>query len=250
MTASPPPADPFTRSESPSADNAPAASPSPSPPAAVDPAPSSPSQQPADAQAAEEDGQAEQKQSKEEEPAKADAWQAVFSAEANAWYFWNAETNETTWSNPREASASETTSAPPAEPEASPTAPDTLPEIDPELAWLDPAAAARGGKSGGGAGGLTQAARFNARTGRFQADPAMNPDRISDFQRGQRQQEAYYDVAGWEQSLEGKGIKRAGVGSAAGEEGSKKRPSSKEIERFRKNKEDKKRKKLATWLGS
>lgn len=70
-------------------------------------------------------------------------------------------------------------------------------------------------------------ARFNSRTGRFQGDPTMNPDRISDFKRAERQQEAYYDTAGWQGSLEGKGLKRSGEDAEGG--GRKKRPSAKEV---------------------
>ncbi|GJN92851.1 hypothetical protein Rhopal_005889-T1 [Rhodotorula paludigena] len=198
------------------------------------------------------------------EPPK-DAWQAVFSQEANAWYFWNAETGETTWSNPRDAPAASTSSAAasastaPADPSApststpadpasaAPSDPNAFPEIDPDLAWLDPAAAARSRPGGGGAS-VTQTARFNARTGRFQADPALTPDRIGEFQRGQRQQEAYYDVAGWEASLAGKGLKRGA--EETDEQGAKRRPSSKQVEKFRQAKEDKKRKKINAWLGS
>lgn len=105
----------------------------------------------------------------------------------------DAKTNETTWSNPRQSTSAEAGPSAPTEAEPSdsraaelPTE-GGLPPIDPDLAWLDPAAARRS------AGQVTQTARFNARTGRFQADPAMNPDRISDFKRGQRQQEAFYD---------------------------------------------------------
>ncbi|GAA5934638.1 hypothetical protein JCM1841_001790 [Sporobolomyces salmonicolor] len=187
-------------------------------------------------------------------------WQAVFSPEANAWYFWNSETGQTTWENPLESSSTPTVPAPAtdsataaasaastseAAPAPAPADPTALPPIDPELAWLDPSAAARTSSTG------AQLARFNARTGRFQVDPSMNPDRISDFQRSNRQQEAYFDVTGWQTQLQGQGIKRSAEGGD-GEGGSatKKRPSSKQIEQFRKSKEEKKRKKLTSWLGS
>lgn len=87
----------------------------------------------------------------------------------------------------------------------------------------------------------------------------MNPDRISEFQRGQRQQEAFYDgasamgselperngaerltpcsrcsVQGWEQSLAGKGLKRGAEDESTGE---RKRPSAKQIEKFKQAKE-------------
>jgi len=149
-------------------------------------------------------------------------------------------TNETTWTNPKEqksqaAQTTESTNLNESDPTTSavhdgPTR-EALPPIDPDLAWLDPTAA-RATASGSGAG--TQAARFNARTGRFQVDPKFTPDRISDFQRGHRQQEVYYDVKGWEHQLEGKGLKRSAEES---EEGNSKRTTAKQVERFRKQKE-------------
>lgn len=94
----------------------------------------------------------------------------------------------------------------------------------------------------------------------MQADPALNPDRISDYQRGRRQQEAYYDgtldslrrpgsvgcsllvvtpriaVAGWEASLASRPPKRQHE-DAEDEDGKKKRPSAKQVEKFRQAKE-------------
>ncbi|GAA5907600.1 hypothetical protein JCM8208_000014 [Rhodotorula glutinis] len=215
-----------------------------------------------------------------------DAWQAVFSQDANAWYFWNAATGETTWTNPRDAPPSTTAAAPStsastsagpssASPAPAPAASSTtdtpaadpssaLPDIDPDLAWLDPALAARQAQASGGSGAsahLAQKGRFHARTGRFMADPSVNPDRVSQFQRGHRQQEAYYDVQGWEQQLAGRGLKRAGGEPAAaagagaesdeaGGEAAKRRPSAKQVDKFRRDKEEKKRKKLRSQFSS
>ncbi|GAA6064318.1 hypothetical protein JCM10212_006005 [Sporobolomyces blumeae] len=220
------------------------------PPPAVD-------QEPKDAQQSPEQGQDNEHDA---------AWQAVFSPEANAWYFWNSQTNETTWTNPRAPGPTAGQPAGPARAEQAvdtPALPSTsaasshadpsstasassLPPIDPDLAFLDPSLA-RSGSSGS----ATQTAKFNARTGRFTVENShLNPDRISDYQRGQRQQEAYYDVKGWEAQLEGKGIKRPGGPSdeIEGEGATRKRPSSKQVEQFRKQKEEKKRKKLTSWL--
>lgn len=75
----------------------------------------------------------------------------------------------------------------------------------------------------------------------------MNPDRISDYSRGNRQQEVFYDTTAWTASLEGKGLKRAGEGA----EGSrKKKPSASEVAAFKKKKEDKKKAKLMDFLKS
>lgn len=61
----------------------------------------------------------------------------------------------------------------------------------------------------------------------------MNPDRISEYSRGNRQQEAFYDTTAWQESLGGKGIKRSGEEIEEGEGGEeiarKKRPSAKEV---------------------
>lgn len=61
----------------------------------------------------------------------------------------------------------------------------------------------------------------------------MNPDRISEYSRGNRQQEAFYDTKSWQESLGGKGIKRSGEEIEEGEGGEevirKKRPSAKEV---------------------
>jgi hypothetical protein len=78
-------------------------------------------------------------------------------------------------------------------------------------------------------------------------------------------------VKGWEQQLEGKGLKRAGE-DAEDAEGSRKRPSSKQVEKFKQQKQvrsrlisarfswmltevscslqEKKKKKLTSWLAN
>ncbi|GAA5940485.1 WW domain-containing protein [Sporobolomyces koalae] len=186
-----------------------------------------------------------------------DPWQAVFSPEANGWYFWNSKTNETTWTNPRDPTTASTPSTAPHPPlpteeptdsQQPPESSNALPPIDPDLAWLDPAAAARGSSSSTAA----QTARFNARTGRFQVENHhLTPDRISDYQRSNRQQEAYYDVKGWEQQLDGKGLKRSATDSNALDASeTRKRPSSKQVEKFKQQKQDKKKKKLTSWLAN
>ena len=71
--------------------------------------------------------------------------------------------------------SSNTATAPKAATPSEPTAAD-YGGIDPELAYLDPSLGARKGQTASG----SYAARFNARTGRFEGDPRKNPDRVGD----------------------------------------------------------------------
>lgn len=73
----------------------------------------------------------------------------------------------------------------------------------------------------------------------------MNPDRISDYSRANRQQEVFYDPNAWQASLDGKGLQRN-----TGDSQKKRKPSTKEVEDFKARKETKKRKKLMEFLSS
>ena len=151
----------------------------------------------------------------------------VISLSSNAYYFWNSRTNETTWENPISApTASGSTQQPPL-----PIEEDRFDGIDPDLAYLDPKYSTATSNSSSYA--PTFQARFNSRTGRFQGDPTMNPDRVSEFKRGERQQEAFYDTNSWTESLGGKGLRAArGIGSQTNEEGvatKTKRPTAKQV---------------------
>lgn len=133
------------------------------------------------------------------------AWQAIFSPQYNAYYFFNTETQETTWSNPLqpEASSSSAVPAPPTALEpgpSSPTAdePEPMPStststftaphlalqeaalaagIDPSLAYLDPSLLGKGPS-----GAKSYTAKFNARTGAFTAVDARDPGHLSEFE--------------------------------------------------------------------
>lgn len=73
----------------------------------------------------------------------------------------------------------------------------------------------------------------------------MNPDRISDYSRANRQQGVFYDPNAWQASLDGKGLQRN-----TGDSQKKRKPSTKEVEDFKARKETKKRKKLMEFLSS
>lgn len=151
---------------------------------------------------------------------------AVLSA--NQYYFHNSATNTTTWENPREGPSSAAPQIPtvPIDSTAITNNVGQYGGIDPDLAYLDPSL-----RQSSTSSAPSYQARFNSRTGRFQGDPSMTPDRISEFKRGERQQEAFYDTASWQESLGGKGLKRSGIGEADGT-GKPKKLTAKELVRM------------------
>ncbi|KAI6115308.1 hypothetical protein EDD16DRAFT_1594780 [Pisolithus croceorrhizus] len=179
----------------------------------------------------------------------AGAWQAIYSPQHGTYYFYNSETNETTWVNPVQqpsAGASSSTSSDPnypASPNRHPYDPNSLEAraiaagIDPSLAHLDPSLALPAHAAPGG----TFTARFNARTGAFTAGDARTPQHLSEYERMKRMSEFYFDTSAWEREVEERQREE--------KDGSKKRkrPSKKDLERF---KEQKKMKKIAktAWL--
>ncbi|RKP22893.1 hypothetical protein SYNPS1DRAFT_25176 [Syncephalis pseudoplumigaleata] len=129
------------------------------------------------------------------------AWQACWDQDSYAYYYWNAETNETTWTCPWGDAAAPTAQPPPLP--GSPPAEGTeggepYPPMDEDDAaiYADFMATRGSGGGGGGAappGGYTASARFNARTGRFQADATLSPENFTIASRMQRQCEAFFD---------------------------------------------------------
>ncbi|KAH8827100.1 hypothetical protein DL96DRAFT_1605510 [Flagelloscypha sp. PMI_526] len=187
-------------------------------------------------------------------------WQAIWSPQYNAYYFFNASTNETTWSNPLQPDKNEAKQpdAPsiPEEPVAGPSTAGSqytaaqqaalAQGIDPSLAYLDPTL---GQSTVPGAPGSAPsfAAKFNARTGRFTALDGRDPSHMSEYERAKRMSEFYFDTDAWSKEVD----QRYRQGEAAGEEDDvgkkRKRPNKKDLDRFR---EQKKAKKLAktAWL--
>jgi hypothetical protein len=146
----------------------------------------------------------------------AGAWQAVFSPQHNAYYFYNASTAETTWVNPLQPSpsdpsdsstgAQDTAADAQADGDVNPNPydPNSLEAraiaagIDPSLAHLDPSLA--GPSSLAYSGSFT--AKFNARTGAFSAADARAPSHLSEFERMKRMNEFYFDMGAWEKDVE------------------------------------------------
>jgi len=179
-------------------------------------------------------------------------WQAIFSPQFNAYYFYNAETQQTTWENP--LLPADLSSLPtPGQPDSSDALKDhddnsttdageysntaytalqaaaAAAGIDPSLAHLDPTllSSLPSSSTGVTAPGIlpTFTAKFNARTGQFTRPDARDPTHLSEHARAARMSEFYFDVNAWEQQLAEQG------GSIQGpEEGRKrKRPTKKDL---------------------
>ncbi|KAF9078645.1 hypothetical protein BDP27DRAFT_1206603 [Rhodocollybia butyracea] len=181
-------------------------------------------------------------------------WQAIYSPQFNAYYFFNSETNETTWENPLVKDetpldpASASSLVAPAEEKDSSSLPHNALQaaaiaqgIDPSLAYLDPSLVEPIPGSSSVAYGAT--AKFNARTGQFTRVDARDPTHLSEYERAKRMSEFYFDVNAWEQQK----AQDQEEAAAEGNEKKRKRPSKKDLERF---KEQKKQKKIAktAWL--
>ncbi|KAG8921889.1 hypothetical protein FRC02_012300 [Tulasnella sp. 418] len=216
-----------------------------------------------DKEGGEENGEQKESKGDEEEgtkdssPAPAtNGWQAIWSPSHNAYYFFNSRTNETTWTNPLvppptegssgEAGPSTTTSSTSqqsAQTSSTIMTEDALDGIDPALAYLDPNLYELSRGKGNLGAGQTFQARFNSRTGRFTAMNDRDPSHLSEYARAQRMSEVFFDVHKWEEEL--------ASGNAGDDDGSagekRKRPTKKDMERF---KEQKRQKKLAktAWL--
>jgi len=134
-------------------------------------------------------------------------WQAIYSPQYNAYYFYNTKTQETTWNNPLEPQASTSTSATSAQPTrdaasaiataSQPQANPALEGIDPELAYLDPTLASGGPSNPAG----SFSARFNARTGRFTPMDGRDPSHLSEYERMKRMSSVFFDMNAWEQEV-------------------------------------------------
>lgn len=160
-------------------------------------------------------------------------WQAVFAPQYNAYYFYNNQTGETTWTNPLQPSADSASSATSAAAAASTIPPSPIGQgvysdpdtsetpssststpapynalqaaalaqgIDPSLAHLDPALVTATTSASGGPIPTFQA-KFNARTGAFTKPDARTPGHLSEYERMKRMSQFYFDVNAWEQQI-------------------------------------------------
>ncbi|KAG2006896.1 hypothetical protein CC2G_014636 [Coprinopsis cinerea AmutBmut pab1-1] len=232
-----------------------------------------------ESEAAEEGSKGVQGQASADGQGATHGWQAIYSPQHNAYYFYNSITQETTWVNPLqpEASGSGTTSetaggsesgqqAGDAEGSAASSSKDAGSEqaaagpssshysalqaaaiaqgIDPALAHLDPSLLSSvPGRPVDASGIPLFTAKFNRHTGAFAKADSRDPGHFSEYERAKRMSEFYFDVNQWEKQLAEQG------GSIKGDEAGKKRKrlTKADMERF---KEQKKQKKLAktAWL--
>ena len=140
----------------------------------------------------------------------------------NAYFFHNSKTKQITWDNPVRRRPPH-----PADPQLDPNAANATPGgssaptplkpsrdlggIDPDLAYLDPTLAH--GPRAQIAGGF--AARFNARTGKFEGDPNRNPDSVSEFTRQRKKEEFYFDVGAHDSQRAKEQMERIAQGASA-----------------------------------
>ncbi|GAA94917.1 uncharacterized protein L969DRAFT_25759 [Mixia osmundae IAM 14324] len=184
-------------------------------------------------------------------------WTAVWDKQAQAYYFWNKKTQETTWVNPVQVPAEASTSTATVQStvpaggkltKLSYSAEGNVDGIDPDLVYLDPKLAIPGRESTGP--GPAFSARFNARTGRFEGDPEKTPDRVSGIERAKRQNQNFFDYDGWQKAFDMKqDIERQK--RAAGESSDAPPPkklTKAQLEKFRERKKQRKEERQKGWL--
>lgn len=179
-------------------------------------------------------------------------WTAVWDDHAQAYYWWNTETNETTWINPE--SSGYTEAAPPLAENTSNPLDFLLDRIDTEVKrkldgqehsephqpqyydqyFEQPETS------------YASTAHFNARTGRFTTQDdveRLNPENLTIESRAKRQMQFYFDVDSY---TEERNQQRSFTED--GRVGKKKHLTRKEVEYFKKMKKEKKSKKAREWL--
>ena len=171
--------------------------------------------------------------------AAAGVWQAIYSPQHNAYYFYNSETQETTWANPLQPAnaadgAQPSTSATPGLDDTSTAsashhnaleAAAEAAGIDPSLAYLDPTLASVPGAS---SGAYTYTAKFNARTGAFAKVDSRDPTHLSEYERAKRMSEFYFDVGAWEREVEERKMMEQAE-EAEGSARKKRKPTKKDL---------------------
>ncbi|KAI8367070.1 hypothetical protein BD560DRAFT_400017 [Blakeslea trispora] len=178
----------------------------------------------------------EQKQEQEEKPSQ---WTPVWDDNAQAYYWWNTETNETTWHNPHEENPLDflldridnEVKKKLDQPTDQHTKQQKEEDLETNYGYYDM---------------YTSQAHFNARTGRFttQADvERLNPENLTIESRATRQMQNYFDV---DLYTEQRNQERMLVQS--GRVPKRKPLTRKEVEYFKRMKKEKKSKRAREWL--
>ncbi|BFZ59948.1 hypothetical protein YB2330_000970 [Saitoella coloradoensis] len=173
-----------------------------------------------------------------------DAWQAVWDSTHQAYYFYNTDTKEVTWTNPR---------VPPGSGEEKAALEQQRQQLQQaQRAYgavaQDPYAAYAGEEypyphqaaAPGTEEDYSLAARFNKRTGRFQADPKLDPSRHTVEARADRQMSAFFDTEQWNQT--------SGMSLKEERREMYKKLTKKEIAEYKAKKKEKKEMKRRAWL--
>ena len=156
------------------------------PPLPDEPLPSSPEESDEDASPSSSKKSNDKVVAQTQEP---DAWQAIWEPSANTYYFYNTETKETTWLNPRipreEAEAYLREHPPLIDPDYKP--PPVPEELPPEELY-DPET-----------GEYAFTARFNAKTGKWQNNPEHTAENFTTEGQIMKTAKEYFDVTQMQQ---------------------------------------------------
>lgn len=119
------------------------------------------------------------------------AWQAIYSSQYNTYYFYNAETQEITWTNPlssaEPAASTSTVPEPDAQDPAGCSSMDpryvamqqvAIAQVIDALAYLDPSLTSPMPSTSVGPDGMSFTARFNAATGQFTRPDGRDPTHL------------------------------------------------------------------------
>lgn len=190
-----------------------------------------------------------------------DGWQPIWEENAQAYYFYNKFTQETTWTNPRvpaesllapgvgnhdriAGDSSPSAEAQPSRPHGG-YDPAIHGDYDPTAPYAQETQAAAEGDGSTAAvvvgedGALyTATGTFNRFTGKWQA-ASLTPENFNDENKSRRQMSAFFDVDAAANSHDGKSLKAERAG---------KKLSKKELKAFKEKRREKKEEKRRAWL--
>jgi hypothetical protein len=166
-------------------------------------------------------------------------WQTCWDEHYQAYYYWNSETNESTWTCPwwSETGQSSTSTTTTTTYSAQGTEEyDEDAEIYAEFMGINPKA--QRAQSNVGQPEYVVEGRFNVRTGRFQANPLLDPERHTQAARMARQCQVFFDYDSF--------VEQRGQAAASGK---RRRPlTKKQLEIVKRRRKEKKEAKKREWL--